>query len=74
MDISLKEALLGYEKTFKHMDDHEFTLVNEPGKVTQPFSWNIMKDEGMPIKDSGGDYGELHTKILVNFPTRLSSR
>lgn len=74
MDISLKDALLGYEKTFTHLDGHEFTLVNKPNEVAQPFSWNILEGEGMPIKDSGGDYGELHAKILVNFPTKLSTR
>ena len=74
MDITLKQALLGYEKSFKHLDGHEFTLKSDPNKVTQPFSWNIVEGEGMPIKDSGGDYGELHTKVLVNFPTRLSPR
>ena len=74
VDISLKEALLGYEKTFKHLDDHEFTLTSKKGKVSQPFSWNIEEGEGMPIKSSGGDYGELHAKLLVNFPSKLSSR
>ena len=28
----------------------------------------------MPIRGSGGDYGELHVKLIVNFPTRLSPR
>ena len=74
VDISLKEALLGYKKTFKHLDGHEFDLINKPDEVAQPFSWNILEGEGMPIKDSYGDYGELHAKLLVNFPTKLSSR
>lgn len=74
VDISLQDALLGYEKTFRHMDGHEFRLQNEWNTVTQPFAWNILADEGMPVKHSGGDFGEMHAKMLVNFPTRLSPR
>ena len=74
MDISLKEALFGYEKSFKHLDGHTFTLHSTYNKVSQPFSWNIVKDKGMPIKNREGYFGELHAKVLVSFPTKLSER
>ena len=28
----------------------------------------------MPVKNSGGDYGELHVKMIVNFPTALNAK
>jgi DnaJ-class molecular chaperone len=33
VDISLKDALLGYEKTYRHMDGHEFILKNEVDEI-----------------------------------------
>ena len=56
------------------MDGHEFSLHSTFNKVSQPFSWNIVKGEGMPIKHRDGDFGELHAKILVQFPLKLSAR
>lgn len=28
----------------------------------------------MPIRHSGGDFGELHVKMIVNFPSELSAK
>lgn len=39
----------------------------------QPFSWKILKDEGMPIRGTG-EFGELHVKMLVNFPKDLNDK
>ena len=41
-------------------------------EIIQPFSWKIIKEEGMPIRGSGGDFGELHVKLIVTFPTALN--
>ena len=27
----------------------------------------------MPVRNSGGDFGELHVKLIVNFPASLSA-
>lgn len=72
LDITLKEALFGYEKKVRHLDGHECSLHSTYNKVTQPFSWNIIKSEGMPIKGRDTDFGELHAKLLIKFPTKLS--
>jgi DnaJ-class molecular chaperone len=74
VDITLKEALFGYERKYKHLDGHEFGLHSSFNKVTQPFSWNIVKGEGMPIKSVDGSFGELHAKLLIQFPTKLTAR
>ncbi len=74
VDISLKEALFGYERNYKHMDGHEFELNSTFNKVTQPFSWNIRKGEGMPIKNVDGSFGDLHAKLLITFPSKLTAR
>ena len=74
LDITLKEALFGYEKTFRHLDGHQFSVNSIFNKVTQPFSWNIIKGEGMPIKNRDGDFGELHAKLLIQFPSKLTQK
>ena len=39
----------------------------------QPFSWKIINGEGMPIRGTG-QYGDLHVKLLVKFPTKLTPK
>lgn len=74
IDITLEDALLGFRKTIKHMDGHEVEIKSDPMEIIQPFSWKILKDEGMPIQNSGGDHGELHVKMIVTFPTQLTPK
>ena len=74
VDITLKEALFGYERQFTHLDGHKFDLNSTFNKVTQPFSWNIVKGEGMPKKGHDDMFGDLHAKLLVSFPTKLNQR
>lgn len=73
MDITLQEALLGFKRNFKHLDGHIVTIESKEGSVVQPFSWKILKGEGMPIRGTT-DYGELHVKMIVNFPKDLTER
>lgn len=74
LDLTLEEALLGFSKTIVHLDGHEVQVKSGPMEIIQPFSWKIIKEEGMPIRNSGGDYGDLHVKLLVTFPQKLSPR
>lgn len=74
VNISLKEALFGAEGEFTHLDGHKFTVASTFNKVTQPFSWIVIPKEGMPIKNQDGIFGDLHVKMLVDFPTRLNSK
>ena len=74
LDITLEEALLGFRKTIKHMDGHIVEIKSDPLEIIQPFSWKILKEEGMPIHNSGGDFGDLHVKMIVSFPQALSAK
>jgi len=73
LDISLQEALFGYERKITHLDAHKFDLNSSFNKISQPFSWNIVSGEGMPVKNRDR-FGELHAKIIVNFPTKLTKK
>lgn len=65
--------MLGFEKKINHLDGHEVTIKSQPKEVIQPFSWQIIPGEGMPVR-STGEFGDLHAKMLVNFPKKLTPR
>ena len=72
VNISLKESLFGYSGEFTHMDGHKFDVASAFNKITQPFSWNILANEGMPIKNQEGKFGDLHVKLMVEFPAKIN--
>lgn len=71
IDITLQEALLGFTRTIEHLDGHTVT-VDRTGVVTKPGLIVRMKQEGMPIFEQYGDYGDMLVTCIVNLPTELS--
>lgn len=71
VEISLKEALLGFEKTIRHLDGHEVTLRRD--FVTQPGDVEKIKGEGMPQHEFSSYHGDLFVEYKVNFPTSLTA-
>ena len=69
--ISLKEALLGFKRTIKHLDDH---LVNvNRDTVIQPGHVIKIKGEGMP-KHQRSEKGDLFVKVYVIFPPKMNEK
>jgi len=73
LEISLEEALLGFKKRIQHLDGHLVEVSSKPNEVIQPFSWKIIKDEGMPKRHLYSEYGDLHVKMIVVFPKTLTA-
>ena len=71
MDITLREALVGFTKTIQHLDGHDVEITSN-GRVTRPFSVMHLKDEGMPHHGFPSQKGVLHVKFKVIFPGELS--
>eukprot|EP00933_Yihiella_yeosuensis_P021276 TRINITY_DN16871_c0_g1_i1.p1 TRINITY_DN16871_c0_g1~~TRINITY_DN16871_c0_g1_i1.p1 ORF type:complete len:472 (+),score=79.99 TRINITY_DN16871_c0_g1_i1:194-1417(+) len=71
--ISLKEALLGWSRKFRHMDGHEFEVKSDGG-VTKYHQVYKVKGEGMPLRDDPSSFGALHAKVTVDFPKKLTSQ
>jgi len=70
INLSLKEALLGYDRAFKHLDGRKLTInKNEP---TQPLEYRTIVSEGMPIMNNASYKGNLYIKQEVRLPTRLT--
>ena len=78
ISISLREALLRFQRALRHLDGHPVTV--EATGVTKPHDVIKVKKEGMPIRNKDADsddgverrYGAMHVKVIVKFPSTLS--
>merc|ERR1711907_78490 len=55
--INLKEALLGFNKTFVPLDGHEVDIASD--KIVKPFEVMKIKGEGMPKHNFPTEFGDL---------------
>jgi len=70
--LTLAEALVGFRKALHHLDGHLVDISWDA--VTSPGEERVFAGEGMPIRDSWGDYGDLHVQFVVRFPAQLSAQ
>jgi len=70
INLNLKEALLGYEKSFKHLDSRSVKVTSD--KPTQPFEIKTIEEEGMPIHNFASSKGVLFLKHNVRLPNKLT--
>lgn len=68
--LTLKEALLGFNKTIKHLDGHSVRL-NKLG-TTNPGDVQKVIGEGMPHYQFSSEHGDLYVTYEVEFPTTLT--
>merc|ERR1712130_768631 len=72
MQISLRESLLGWSQTIRHIDGHTVELSSD--SVTKHLQIIRVKGEGMPLRDDPATFGDLIVKVNVVFPTKLDKR
>eukprot|EP01017_Pseudomicrothorax_dubius_P030268 TRINITY_DN3760_c0_g1_i5.p1 TRINITY_DN3760_c0_g1~~TRINITY_DN3760_c0_g1_i5.p1 ORF type:complete len:136 (+),score=29.55 TRINITY_DN3760_c0_g1_i5:100-507(+) len=70
MKLTLKEAILGFKKHIKHLDDHYTEVVSN--EVVQPFQVRRVPEEGMPHHNFPSQKGDLFIKQIVTLPRRLN--
>ncbi len=68
----MKEALLGFEKSIKHLDGH-FVTIDRKNKITKPGEIEKIRKEGMPHFQYGSDKGDLFVTYEVEFPKVLNA-
>eukprot|EP00746_Dinoflagellata_sp_MGD_P167369 gnl/MRDRNA2_/MRDRNA2_97927_c0_seq1.p1 gnl/MRDRNA2_/MRDRNA2_97927_c0~~gnl/MRDRNA2_/MRDRNA2_97927_c0_seq1.p1 ORF type:complete len:337 (+),score=63.47 gnl/MRDRNA2_/MRDRNA2_97927_c0_seq1:130-1140(+) len=68
--ITLREALLGWERKIKHLDGH--TVHVSTSEVTSPGDVIKIEGEGMPIKDVPSQSGTLDLHVQISFPKFLT--
>jgi len=66
MRISLKEALLGWKRTIKHLDQREITI--EISGITSPMETIKVENEGMPYRGDPTSKGHLYIKCYIDMP------
>ena len=71
MKISLREALLGFEKSIRHLDGHPVSI--RQGTISSHGQVLTLKDEGMPVHGVPSEFGKLHVRLVVVMPKRLTS-
>lgn len=70
LTITLLESLVGFKKSFKHLDDREVTIVKSD--VSYCSEVYTVKGEGMPIKGRNGAKGDLLVTLLISFPKNFT--
>ncbi|GKV40469.1 hypothetical protein SLEP1_g48114 [Rubroshorea leprosula] len=69
VNISLVEALVGFEKTIEHLDEHLVDIGSK--RITKPKEVRKFKGEGMPLHFSNKK-GDLYITFEVQFPKSLT--
>ena len=69
--LTLKEALLGFQKELIHLDGH-IVEIDRRDKVTKPGLMERFKGEGMPVFEDYSNVGDLLVTYIVDMPEKLS--
>jgi len=78
-EITLVEALCGYEFLVEHLDGRKLLIKSRPGEIIRPEAAQgepfvkCVEGEGMPKKNTGGlEKGNLYIYFNIQFPTEGS--
>lgn len=67
-DLPLIDALLGYEFTIRHLDDHLVTIRSPANHVTASGDLVVVEGEGMPYQRNPNQRGDLYVKMNIVMP------
>lgn len=67
-EITLLEALTGFEIQIPHLDGRVLKVKSPPDTVTKPGDIHVIEEQGMPIKGRPSSFGRLFIKYAVKFP------
>lgn len=68
MEVDLVEALCGFKRVIKHLDNRQLLLTCLPGEVIRPDAIKVIIGEGMPRYKNPTEKGNLIIQFSVNFP------
>lgn len=69
IQVTVFEALLGFNKQILHLDDSPVVVANT--RVTQPSETLLLSDFGMPTEEDD-EFGNMYVEVKVVFPSKLS--
>jgi DnaJ homolog subfamily A member 1 len=71
MELELVEALCGFKKSIKTLDERELVLSTIPGEVVKHGDVKYIDGEGMPQYKNPFEKGRLLVQFFVNFPKKI---
>ncbi|XP_044761596.1 dnaJ homolog subfamily A member 1 [Coccinella septempunctata] len=71
LEILLVEALCGFQKVIKTLDDRDLVITSLPGEVIKHGDVKCIMNEGMPQYKNPFEAGRLIVQFWVNFPDSL---
>ena len=69
LPISFKEALFGFSKSVRHLDNR-FVEISK-SEPSQPNSFVVLKGEGMPKRNTLMESGDLYLELIIELPRIL---
>lgn len=73
--ISLADALCGFQFVIEHLDKRRLVVLSKPGQVIKSGQLYCIHHEGMPVKGTGGaDKGDLVIEFSIKFPEVLAPK
>ena len=70
-DITLLEALTGFELTITHLDNRKIIVKPRAGEIIKPAVLKTVKECGMPFFDAPYKYGNLYVSFNIVFPEKI---
>lgn len=67
-DVSLVEALTGFEFVVNHLDGRTLLVKSPPNTVIKPGEIRALKGEGMPVHKNPYQTGNLYLEFTIQFP------
>lgn len=71
MPLQLVEALCGFQKMIKTLDNRDLVVTNLPGEVVKHDSYKCIQGEGMPQYKNPFEKGRLIVQFQVVFPEKI---
>lgn len=68
LDIELADALCGFTRCIKTLDNRTLVIRSHPGEVIRPKEMKCVVDEGMPTYSNPTEKGRLVIDFNINFP------
>jgi len=73
-EITLVEALCGFELLIEHLDKRKVLIKSKPGEVIKPGVLKTVKELGMPFFESPFKYGNLYINFEFIFPDKVDQK
>merc|ERR1711937_966271 len=67
-EMSLVDALCGFNFEIEHLDGRKIVVESKPGEVIRDESVMVLTGEGFPVKGDAGANGDLFVEFTLEFP------